>query len=97
MKTKLPNGCLAKSGLAPIGATEAKDGVMTTMTGLSQSATEDPSPRWDPRQKGGDMPPRCRSREKALYKVPLPKQGQRMTPRSPPSRSRKPAESLPNL
>jgi hypothetical protein len=27
MKTKLPNGCLAKSRSAPTGATEAKDGV----------------------------------------------------------------------
>jgi hypothetical protein len=36
MKTKLPNGCLAKSRLAPTGATEAKDGVTLTMIGLSQ-------------------------------------------------------------
>jgi hypothetical protein len=72
-------------------------GVTSATTGLSQSATEDPSPRRDPRQKGGDMPPRCRSEEKALYKVPLPEQGQRMTPRTPPPKSRQPAESLPNL
>jgi hypothetical protein len=44
MKTKLPNGCLAESGLAPTGATEAKERVTTTKTGLSQSAIEDPSP-----------------------------------------------------
>jgi hypothetical protein len=67
------------------------------MTGLSQSAIEDPSPRWDPRQKGGDMPSRCRSRGKALYKAPLSKQGQRITPRTPPPRSRQPAKPLPNL
>jgi hypothetical protein len=97
MKTKLPNGCLAESRLAPTGATKAKDGVTTAMIGLSQSEIEDPSPRRDPRQKGGDMPPRCRSGEKALYKVPLLEQGQRMTPRTPPLRSRQPAESLPNL
>jgi hypothetical protein len=36
MKTKLPNGCLAKSSSAPTGATEAKDGMMPTTTGLSQ-------------------------------------------------------------
>jgi hypothetical protein len=36
MKTKLPNGCLAESRLAPAGATEAKDGVMPATTGLSQ-------------------------------------------------------------
>jgi hypothetical protein len=72
--------------------------VVTSATiGLSQSAAEDPSPRWDLRQKGGDMPPRCWSGEKALYKVPLPEQGQRITPRTPPPRSRQPAKSLPNL
>jgi hypothetical protein len=36
MKTKLPNGCLAKSRLAPTGATEAKDGMAPATTGLSQ-------------------------------------------------------------
>jgi hypothetical protein len=97
MKTKPPNSCLAEIGLAPTGATEAKDGVTTATTGLSQSEIEDPSPRWDPRQKRRDMPPRFRSGEKALYKVPLPEQGQRIMPRTPPPRSRQPAESLPNL
>jgi hypothetical protein len=94
MKTKLPNGCLAKSRLAPTGATEAKDGVTT---GLSQSEIEDPFPRRDPRQKRRDMPFRCRSRGKALYKAPLSEQGQKITPRTPPPRSRQPAKSLPNL
>jgi hypothetical protein len=36
MRTKLPNGCLAKSRLDPTRATEAKDGVTPAMTGLSQ-------------------------------------------------------------
>jgi hypothetical protein len=36
MKTKLPNGCLAESRLAPTGATEAKDGMTPAATGLSQ-------------------------------------------------------------
>jgi hypothetical protein len=36
MRTKLPNGCLAKSRLAPTGAIEAKDGLMPATTGLSQ-------------------------------------------------------------
>jgi hypothetical protein len=40
MKTKLPNGCLAKSRLAPTGATEAKDGMTPATTGLSQSEIE---------------------------------------------------------
>jgi hypothetical protein len=49
MKTKLPNDCLAKSRLAPTGATEAKDGMTPAMTGLSQSEIKGPSPRRDPR------------------------------------------------
>jgi hypothetical protein len=36
MKTKLSNGCLAESRSAPIGATEAKDGMTPATTGLSQ-------------------------------------------------------------
>jgi hypothetical protein len=97
MKTKLSNGCLAKSRLVPTGATEAKDGMTPATTGLSQSEIEDPSPRRDPRQKRRDMPSRCRPGGKTLYKVPLSEQGQKITPRTPPSRSRQPAESLPNL
>jgi hypothetical protein len=34
MKIKLPNGRLAKSRSAPIGATEAKDGMTPATTGL---------------------------------------------------------------
>jgi hypothetical protein len=64
VKTKLPNGCLAKSRLAPIRATEAKDGMTPATTGLSQSEIEGPSPRRDPRQKRRDMPSRCRSQGK---------------------------------
>jgi hypothetical protein len=71
--------------------------MMSATTGLSQLALEDPSPRWDPWQKGGNMPPRCQSGEKALYKVPLLERGQRITPRTPPSRSRQPTKLLPNL
>jgi hypothetical protein len=36
MRTKFPNGSLAKSRLAPTGATEAKDGVTLATTGHSQ-------------------------------------------------------------
>jgi hypothetical protein len=35
---------------------------MHTMTRLHQPAIKEPSPRKDPRQKGGHMPPRCRSK-----------------------------------
>jgi hypothetical protein len=72
-----------------------RTGVTSATTTSSQWAIEDPSPRRDPRQKRGDMPSRCRPRGKALYKVPLPEQGQRIMPRMPPPRSRQPAESLP--
>jgi hypothetical protein len=39
-----------------------RTGVMNATTGLDQSAIKEPSPRKDPRQKGGHMPPRCRSK-----------------------------------
>jgi hypothetical protein len=94
---RLPTAASPKVGWPRQERQRPRMGVTSATTSLSQSATEDPSPRWDSRQKGGDMPPRCRSREKALYKVPLPEQGQRITPRTPPPRSRQPAESLPNL
>jgi hypothetical protein len=74
-----------------------RTGVTSATTGPSQSAIKDPSPRRDLRQKGGHMPPRCRTRGKALYKAPSSEQGQRITPRTWPLRSRQPAESLPNL
>jgi hypothetical protein len=93
----LPTAVSPKVGWPRQERQRSRTGVTSAMIGPSQSAIEDPSPRWDPRQKGGDMPPRCRSGEKALYKVPFPEQGQRMTLRSPPPRSRQPAESLPNL
>jgi hypothetical protein len=37
-------------------------GVTNTTTGLDQSAIKEPSPRKDPRQKGGHMTPRCLSK-----------------------------------
>jgi hypothetical protein len=39
-----------------------RTGVTNATTGLDQSAIKEPSPRKDPRQKGGHMPPRCRSK-----------------------------------
>jgi hypothetical protein len=36
--------------------------VTNAMTGLDQLAIKEPSPRKDSRQKGGHMPPRCRSK-----------------------------------
>jgi hypothetical protein len=93
----LPMAILPKVGWPRQERQRPRTGVTSATTGLGQSAIKDPSPRRDPRQKGGDMPPRCRSRGKALYKVPLSEQGQRITPRTPPPRSRQPAKPLPNL
>jgi hypothetical protein len=39
-----------------------RTGVTHATTGLHQPAIKEPSPRKDPRQKGGHMPPRCRSK-----------------------------------
>jgi hypothetical protein len=39
-----------------------RTGVMPATTGLHQPASKEPSPQKDPRQKGGHMPPRCRSK-----------------------------------
>jgi hypothetical protein len=41
-----------------------RTGVTNATTRPSQSAIKEPSPRQDPRQKGGHMPPRCRSKGK---------------------------------
>jgi hypothetical protein len=50
-------------------------GVTSATTGLSQSAIKDPSPRRDPRQKGGDMPSRCRSGGRRFIKRPCQSKG----------------------
>jgi hypothetical protein len=92
-----PTAVSPKAGRLRQEQQRPRTGVTSATTGLSQSAIKDPSPRWDPRQKGGNMPPKCRSRGKALYKAPLSEQGQRITPRMPPRRSRQSAETLPNL
>jgi hypothetical protein len=39
-----------------------RTGVTNATAGLNQSAIKEPSPRKDPRQKGGHMPPRCQSK-----------------------------------
>jgi hypothetical protein len=93
----LPMAVSLKVGLPRQERQRPRTGVTSATTGLSQSAIEAPSPRRDPRREGGDMPPRCRSRGKALYKAPLSEQGQRITSRTPLPRSRQPAETLPNL
>jgi hypothetical protein len=68
------------------------------MTGLHQPASKEPSPRKDLRQKGRHMPPRCQSKgKKALYKVQSSDEGQRMTPKMQPRRSRQLDSRPPNL
>jgi hypothetical protein len=95
------NSCLAESGLAPTRSTEAKDGHDASHVQTPPTSEQEPSPRMDLRQKGGHMPPRCRSKGgKALYKVPpLEKEseGQKITPKTQPRRSRQPGSRPPNL
>jgi hypothetical protein len=97
----LSNGRFAKSGLAPTRSTEAKDGHDASHVQTPPTSEQEPSPQKDPRQKGEDMPPRCRSKEeKALYKVATVRQGvrgQRITPMTQPRRSRQPGSRPPNL
>jgi hypothetical protein len=65
------NGCFAESGLAPTRSTEAKDGHDASHVQTPPTSEQEPSPQKNPRQKGGHMPPRCRSKGgKTLYKVP---------------------------
>jgi hypothetical protein len=86
------NGCFAESGLAPTRSTEAKDGHDASHVQTPPTSEQEPCPRKDPWQKGGHMPPRCRSKgEKALYKVsPSDEEsgGQRITLKMQPRRSR---------
>jgi hypothetical protein len=97
MKTKPLNGCLAKSRTIPTRATEAQDRSDERHDHDRPMRRRRLFPTADPREKRGDMPSRCRSREEALYKVPLPERGRgEITPRTPPPRSRQPAEALPN-
>jgi hypothetical protein len=76
MKTKPLNGCLAKSRTISTRATEAQDRSDERHDHDRPMRRRRLFPTADPRGKRGDMPSRCQSREKALYKVPLPERGQ---------------------
>jgi hypothetical protein len=95
MQTKLPNGYLAKSGMAPTRPSGAQNRSDECHDHVQPMRDRNPFPQWDPRQRGADMPSRCRTRGKTLYKVSLPEQGQRITPRTPPPWSRQPVKSSP--
>jgi hypothetical protein len=75
MKTKPLNGCLAKSRMISTRATEAQDRSDERHDHDRPMRRRRLFPTADPRQKRGDMPSRCRSREKALYNLPLPERG----------------------
>jgi hypothetical protein len=49
------------------GRQRQRMGVTHAMTGLHQPAIKEPSPRKDLRQKGGHMPPRCRSKGERCF------------------------------
>jgi hypothetical protein len=65
-----PMAVSSKVAWPPTRSTEAKDGSDTRHDRTPPTSEQEPSPRKDPRQKGGHMPPSCRSKgDKALYKV----------------------------
>jgi hypothetical protein len=65
------NGCFAESSLDPTRSTEARDGRDASHARAQPISGQEPSPRKDPRQKGGHMPPRCRSKgERHFIELP---------------------------
>jgi hypothetical protein len=65
------NGCFTESSLAPTRSTEARDRRDASHARTPPTSGQEPSPRKDPRQKGGHMPPRCRSKgERHFIKSP---------------------------
>jgi hypothetical protein len=96
MKTKHLYGCLAKSRMAPTRAAGAQDRSDARHDHIQPMRDQRPFPMTgsEAKEKGYDLQMPAQ-RKKALYKVPLPEQGQRITPRTPPPRSRQPAEPLP--
>jgi hypothetical protein len=97
----LSNGRFAESGLAPTRSTGARDRHDASYVQTPPTSEHEPSPRKDPRQKGGHMPPRCQSKGgKTLYKVATVRRGvrgQRITPRTQPRGSRQLGSWPPNL
>jgi hypothetical protein len=61
------NDRFAESGLAPTRSTEAKDGHDASHVQAPPASEQESSPRKDLRQKGGHMPPRCRSKGKRRF------------------------------
>jgi hypothetical protein len=96
MKTKLLNGCLAKSRMAPTRATGAQDRSDERHDHIQPMRDRRPFPMVgsEAKEKGYALQMPAHGK-KALYKVPLLEQGQRITPRTPPPRSRQLAELLP--
>jgi hypothetical protein len=95
------NGCFAKSGLAPTGSTDAGDKRDASHARLPPISGQDPPPRKDPRQSGGDMPQRCQSKGKRHFIKLLalgrePEDGEAMS-RPRPRRSQQPGSRPPNL
>jgi hypothetical protein len=66
------NGRFAESGLAPTRSTEVKDGHDARHVQTPPTSEQEPSPRKDPRQKGEDLPPRCRSKGESHFIKWLP-------------------------
>jgi hypothetical protein len=58
------NGCFTKSGTAPTRSIEAGDKRDASHARPQPTNGQEPPPRKDPRQSGGHMPRRCRSKGK---------------------------------
>jgi hypothetical protein len=95
------NGCFAKRGLAPTRSTEAGDKHGANHARSALINGQEPSPQKDPRQNGGHMPWRCRSKgERHFIKLPLSDRELEdggATPRPWPRRSRQPGSQSPKL
>jgi hypothetical protein len=59
-----PTAVSPKVAWPPTRLTEAKDGYDASHVQTPPTSEQEPSPQKDPRQKGGHMPPRCRSKGK---------------------------------
>jgi hypothetical protein len=66
-----------RSGLAPTRSTKAKDGHDASHAWAQPISEQESSPQKNLRQKGGHMPPRCRSKEESHFIKWLPSEGAR--------------------
>jgi hypothetical protein len=95
MATKLSNGYLAKSGTAPTRPSGTQSRSDERHDHVRPIGDRRPFPTTGSEADGRGYALQMPVREKTLYKVSLPEQGQKIMPRTPPPGSRQPDESLP--